>query len=312
MSESIRRARPDDRPAILGILRASLGWPADPRAEALWSWKHEQGPWGPSPVWVGLVDAEVVAVRAFLRWELNRPDGSVVRAVRAVDTATHPSQQGRGWFRRLTLHGLEELAAEGVELVFNTPNDQSRPGYLSMGWTEQERLTAWVRVLNPLAVRRIWRARVPADLWPEPLALGQAPAEAFARPGVEALLAAASRPSPVGAATARTPEFYRWRYGLPELGYRVVSGPDGPDAGFAVVRRRRRGATSELAVLDVVGPAWRAVRRGGGDHALALGVRPGWSWLRAPGLGPRLVARPVGDGTVPAVFSLALGDVELL
>ena len=71
--------------------------------------------------------------RTLMRWEFL--DGErVVRAVRAVDTATHPDYQGRSIFTRLTLHALDELVAEGVEFVFNTPNEQSRPGYLKMGW----------------------------------------------------------------------------------------------------------------------------------------------------------------------------------
>ena len=41
---------------------------------------------------------------------------------------------GRGVFRALTMHALDELHARGVSFVFNTPNDQSRPGYMNMGW----------------------------------------------------------------------------------------------------------------------------------------------------------------------------------
>ena len=68
-----------------------------------------------------------------MRWEFQRGD-EVFRCVRAVDTATHPDYQGRGLFTRLTKAALPELVADGVKFVFNTPNDQSRPGYLKMGW----------------------------------------------------------------------------------------------------------------------------------------------------------------------------------
>ena len=345
MSEEIRPAAAADLTAILAIMRTSLGWPSDARAERLWRWKHEDSPFGPSPVWVGVAGGQVVAVRAFLRWELVSTSGACIRAVRAVDTATHPQHQGRGWFRRLTLHGMDALADEGVEVVFNTPNDASRPGYLSMGWTEQDRLTAWVRVRRPTAVPRIWRSRVPADLWPlvgnenrrgtagrpAPLAFADEAtlAAALSRAATPSIASPGGRATGVGAhgvgvSTIRGPEFYRWRYGLDALGYQVVCAEGGMEEGFAVVRPRRRGSVSELAVLDVVARPERASRvlrqalqLGHCDHALSLGRRPGGTWLRAPGLGPRLVARSVAGGPnpsplAPSTWDLCLGDVELL
>ena len=69
----------------------------------------------------------------------------MLRAVRAVDTATDPDYQGRGLFTRLTLQAIDELRAEGVDFVFNTPNDQSRPGYLKMGWQVVGTLPTHVR-----------------------------------------------------------------------------------------------------------------------------------------------------------------------
>ena len=83
------------------------------------------------------------AFRVLMRWEFVE-HGRVVHAVRAVDTATHPDYQGRGIFTRLTLHALDELRHE-IDFVFNTPNDQSRPGYLKMGWQVVGRLPTAVR-----------------------------------------------------------------------------------------------------------------------------------------------------------------------
>jgi L-malate glycosyltransferase len=48
----IREATPNDRPAIIELCRASLGWGDDPRFEQLFSWKHDQNAFGPSYMWV--------------------------------------------------------------------------------------------------------------------------------------------------------------------------------------------------------------------------------------------------------------------
>ena len=129
----IRPATPEDRPAILALLTKSLGWHDDPRYQALFEWKHDENPFGPSPMWVACDGDRVVALRVFMRWQFRRGD-EILRAVRAVDTATDPDYQGKGLFTALTLHGLDELRADGVDFVFNTPNAQSLPGYLKMGW----------------------------------------------------------------------------------------------------------------------------------------------------------------------------------
>ena len=78
-------------------------------------------------------DEKIVGVRAFMqwRWQINH---TMWQAYRAVDTATHPDYQRQGIFKKLTLNALEQAGKQGDAFVFNTPNDNSRPGYLKMGW----------------------------------------------------------------------------------------------------------------------------------------------------------------------------------
>ena len=80
------------------LLAGSLGWSDDASFDSFFRWKHEQSPFGSSPAWVALDGGEVVGFRTFLRWEYEDPAGATHRAVRAVDTATRPSHQGRGSF----------------------------------------------------------------------------------------------------------------------------------------------------------------------------------------------------------------------
>src|SRR6478735_9586729 len=124
----VRRADRGDLDGILALARAALGW-TDSDSSFL-EWKHLENPFGASPMWDATDDERVVGFRTFVRWEFLRPDGHVVRAARAVDTATDPAYQGRGIFTRLTLEGLEHLPSDGVQLIFNTPNAKSLAGYL--------------------------------------------------------------------------------------------------------------------------------------------------------------------------------------
>ena len=321
----LRIATEADEPAILGLATRTLGWGPEPRWAELFRWKHDTNAFGPSPRWVALDGDRTVGFRIFLRWEWRRPDGSTARAVRAVDTATDPDYQGRGIFTRLTRAALTDLVDDRVDFVFNTPNDQSRPGYLKMGWQVVGRPPVMVLPSGPAGVARLLRARTAAELWSEPSAAGQAAADALATPAAEAL--AASLPAPATLSTNRTIDFLRWRYGLDELHYRVLTLSRDPAEGMAVFRVRRRGAAHEATVADLLVPDSRhgaraarrllrtVARRSGADYAIVGSQRSllGAPAAPLPNQGPILTWRAVTDLRPPdlAGWTLTMGDLEL-
>ena len=318
---SVRRGESADLPAIIELLSASMKRDPSEPYEALFRWKHIDNPFGPSPSWVATEGEQIVGFRTFLRWNF-RHDGEVVRAVRAVDTATHPDFQGRGIFTKLTLSALDDLRADGITMIFNTPNDKSRPGYLKMGWQQIGALPAKVLVTNLASVARIARSRVPASIWSMSTERGLDTSVALSDgAALEGLLQ--SQPAWSGLTTERSPAFLRWRYGFSPLHYRAVVAPEGLHQGVAVFRLRRRGRAVETVIADVLVPgadttkarrlAAATARTAGGDYALTLGRRaPSRAWLPLPG-GPILTARPLDDGASPALdqWDLNLGDVEL-
>lgn len=322
---TIRRAEPVDRAAIIDLCQRSLNWdPKDPN-EAFYSWKHDQNPFGVSPTWVACTeDGSIIGLRVFLRWRFVDGGGDVIEAVRAVDTATDPAYRGRGIFSRLTLGALDALASEGIGLIFNTPNAQSRPGYVKMGWRAERRVTAAVR---PSALRRAHRilgANRPASLWSERTQAGQPIAVLESdRVGLEALIAAQGLPANLR--TNLSPEFFAWRYGFEPLQYRAwLLGPRARD-GFFVFRLRRRGEATEMVVASAMLPPDAssrsvrsqlryAIRSAGADYALGTAATVSWAQGFAPieRIGPILALRYTANTEpVPYRFDFALGDIEL-
>ncbi|WP_354639021.1 GNAT family N-acetyltransferase [Kitasatospora camelliae] len=328
-----------DVPAVLELLTASLaGGPTGTRSPEFFAWKHRRNPFGASPGLLAVTpEGRPVGVRLFLRWEW-RQGGRAVRAVRPVDTATHPDFQGRGIFRRLTLDLLEQVAGD-AELVFNTPNGNSLPGYLKMGWREVGRVPIALRVARPAAfalgaraalARRSGRRRpLHCEL---PLAAGF-----FGEGnGLAELLKerAAADEGEARMAVHRTEGFLRWRYGdAPGLDYRVLTCERGGElAGVAFGRPRRRGPLTEFTLAEVlVRPGDRraaasllrqaafagcdhvATHLAPGTEAAAAGLRGGY--LTAPRTGMSLAARtPAGplpaDRTL-AAWRFSLGDLEV-
>lgn len=145
----IREARHTDISQILEVLRASLGEGSSKKTEEVWRFKHIDNPFGESLVLVAEENDEIVGVRAFMRWKLQRGE-QVYSAFRAVDTATHPDFQGKGIFKKLTLKALEIAKERGDHFVFNTPNSNSKPGYLKMGWEEISKLKVQIQLVNPI------------------------------------------------------------------------------------------------------------------------------------------------------------------
>jgi GNAT superfamily N-acetyltransferase len=317
----VRRFEPGDEAAVLELLSASLGWVPDELHARLLAWKHRENPFGVSPAWVAVSDGQVVGFRTFLRWEFVL-DGEPVRAVRAVDTATHPDHQGRGVFTALTTHALDALRDEGVDFVFNTPNERSRPGYLRMGWQPVRRLPVRARPASVRSLARIARARTPADKWSVETAAGTPVDEVLAEgSAVDALLG--SQPDD-GLRTRRSTAYLCWRYGFAPLGYRAVVASGGPPDGFLVFRLRRRGPAMEAAVCEELVPAGESspthrllaevLRTTGADYAIRLGDHgPRAGCVPLPGQGPTLLYRALCRATPPnpRAWRLGLGDIEL-
>ena len=146
---NIRPAEAKDKPAIIELLRKSLGESTIPKSAALWAWKHEENPFGPSYVLLAEENEELIGLRAFMQWEWHWNEKNY-KTIRAVDTATHPQHQGKGIFKKLTLEQLERCKKDQVRFVFNTPNSQSMPGYLKMGWQIQGKMPLKIQALRPL------------------------------------------------------------------------------------------------------------------------------------------------------------------
>ncbi len=289
----------------------ALGWRDDGRDRAFFAWKHDDNPFGPSPAWVATEGGEVVGFRAFLRWELIR-GGERLQMVRAVDTATDPAHQGKGIFRALTENAVTELASEGYDGVFNTPNSQSRPGYLKMGWKELGRPALGALPRGLAGALRMMRSRQAAEKWSEPIEIGEPAPDALSEPGLDSLLAAL--PAPTEWSTPRTAKYLRWRYGFEPLHYRALE----VRGGLAIFRVRRRGPSREVALCEWLapGPDRRALRRlvrTAGDYVVACDLGVAHGLVPLPSLGPIVTWRPLARPNVPGLDDLtfSLGDLEL-
>lgn len=333
------RVRPfsdDDEPGVLDLLEAAMGGgPTGRRTAEFFRWKHLESPFGRSFLMLAEEAGRIVGLRAFMRWEFEGAHGPV-SAVRAVDTATHPDFQGRGIFTRLTMEALDALRG-ATDLVFNTPNQQSLPGYLKMGWKVCGKVPIHVRVRRPLRFARGARSvRSAADTPRAAAPRSEATIDDALGDGVAvAELIEASAPAERRLHTARSVPLLRWRYSPRSLlGYSCVRVEDaGGVAGLGIFRVRPRGTLTEATVADVivrhgdVGAVRRVLKAIASttrtDHVTAhwaprttgAGGAKASGFLRMPG-GMILVVNPLRDGIVPdpsdlGSWAFTLGDLEV-
>ncbi len=166
----------DVQPA-LAILATEFG----PEFTADWfRWKHRSSPFGRSLGWVATDSQGVAGVRLLLPWEFESARGEL-SAYRPCDTVVHPRARGKGVFTGLMRHAIASLESD-VDILFNTPNSQSRGGYFKMGFVVDHELG------QRLGVSRRTR-------------------EGLAKPVAESDSGGSESPR-----TVRTAEFLRWRY----------------------------------------------------------------------------------------------------
>jgi L-malate glycosyltransferase len=237
----------DVQPAeALELMKVSLGKGSEraPRTIEFFRWKHLANPFGRSYA-LGLreqADSSLTALRLFQRWSLTHGEERL-SSVRAVDTSTHPGHQRRGLFSFLTRTGLRDLASEGVDLVFNTPNKNSLPGYLKMGWELVCFLPVRARLLSPFNTRN--GKHVPLD-WDSLIA--RYSAERISR---FVNFTSCSHKIQID----KSLEYLKWRYtGHPSIAYSFqVLEKDSELKAFAIWCETSRGRFRELAICEVFG-----------------------------------------------------------
>ena len=184
---------------------------------------------------------------AVLRRRSDRPRGPHGRHRHRIP------RRGLGIFRTLTLAILDRHADE-IDLVFNTPNAASRPGYLKMGWSAVGTVPIAIRPVHPIRLARGARgARSAApDGAVPPIACPHPPvATVLADPRLPGLLGElAAAESPGRLRTVRSLDYLRWRYSTDSgLDYRAIRLEQGGRLrGVAIGRPRVRGSLTEFTL----------------------------------------------------------------
>jgi len=118
------RSGDDIPPAqLVGLLSESYG---EPFTEEWLQWKHREGPWGPSRIWIAADDEGMLGVVFGLPWRYwaNR---APLNGARLVDGGSTPRSRGRGVFRGVVAKEIahwEPAMSPGILVATATPEAQ--------------------------------------------------------------------------------------------------------------------------------------------------------------------------------------------
>lgn len=270
---AFRLFEPSDEEAFVSLYDETFGG----GSEEWFEWKYTENPAaGYVPIVVATHDGELVGARPCVPFRMRVGDRTV-EAVRFGDTMVHPDHRRRGLFTRMTRRMLEYYAALDPAFGFNHPNENSLPGYRTMGGRVVGRFPVAYRVQNPAALAG-GRLDGPAALGVSaatPLARayldGRARLSLVPDSGItvtrhastpaETLAALYEAGPPEGIHAERTPEFYEWRFRNPQWRYRTyVAHDEGPVAGI-VTGTRRVGDATVTTLAEAVPMAGDGARR---------------------------------------------------
>jgi N-acetylglutamate synthase-like GNAT family acetyltransferase len=325
---NIRQASEADIPAIVNLLKVSLGEGLMPKSIEYWEWKHIHNPFGQSPVLVAEIDGRIIGVRAFLRWNWKQQT-HMYRAVRAVDTATDPSYQGKGIFSKLTYALLDKCKQDEIDFVYNTPNHKSQPGYLKMGWQVAGKLPLAVSIRRPISIGlNVLRNKATKEF---NVKFDDSVDQYLTHGGLSDLLQANSQSASI--TTVYTPQYLTWRYSLVPVAkyFACAVEESGALSGLLFYRIKQSRLGIELRITDafIASPSkakllremlFEEARKFNVDFVTSSGFdipnrvlynNPLLKFFKGPTVTVREVNRQTTDLMSFTGWSPSLGDLEL-
>jgi GNAT superfamily N-acetyltransferase len=268
-----RRYRPDDRAAVITVLRDSIPeWHGD-WAEPYWEWKFERNPHGKALIWVGDDDGRIAGCYIWNPVRVRLPTTSMLGA-QSVDAATHRDYRGQGLFTDLERTAREDVAESDLALVYAFPVEAAFRGQIRIGFEPRSTVTP---VHRPLLLPM-------KETKPGEFVFGTAASFDSEFDGFS------SRTSGDELRVDRDPAYLRWRYDQhPTRDYEIlVCRRAGDLCGYCVLyldstRGIGRGFIIDLQVRQDAEPAAPVLVHHALRHLRSRGARVAITWPRPSG-----------------------------
>lgn len=262
----IRQYQPSDRDGFLSLYETVMG---SERGADWFEWKYEANPYTDHvPMLVGVSEGEIVGARPFFALPMSI-NGDRGIALQPGDTMVHPNHRRQGLFTRMTERAIERYSGDHP-FFFNFPNDQSRPGYLKLGWEIVSGRSSYYRIENPEKIAEYRDSGTAIQLASKiatPVARGyyglrdritsptaDLTIRAESEPPAEELTALYRSAVPDDIHALRDEQFYQWRFDNPDWEYITYIAERGTDPVAAITTGTSVGTGPTTTKLTDVVP----------------------------------------------------------
>jgi GNAT superfamily N-acetyltransferase len=249
MELSIRHAEERDKEVIISLLNASFSngqRTSQQRGSDYWNWKFQNNPFGCSILTVTETSDRIVAVNNLWPWEFNIR-GSVYRALQPCDSVVHTDFRGMGIFKKMRAYGLEFARSNDYKFLYNFPNENSLPTYLSLGWHFQGKIVWWIKIFKPIRV-------IKEVFYPEKTESFYLDREFDIDLNIINQLIVENQSFDGLIKTNRIPGFHEWRYrDHPYRSYGMIYYEKGKKSIAAVFTINKNTEIREMIVVDIIG-----------------------------------------------------------
>ncbi len=177
MTIEVRKIQVDEASIEESSLLLRTVWPSDPKfLPSYLKWLYRDNPVGHVVGFNAYEGTTLAAHYATVPLEAS-VEGKAMKGLLSLNTATHPSHQGKGLFTRLANQTYEEAHAAGFAFVIGVANASSTPGFVrKLGFqlvcpldvrvgigplgAETRDATAWQRTWSPQSIA--WRIAAPS------------------------------------------------------------------------------------------------------------------------------------------------------
>jgi GNAT superfamily N-acetyltransferase len=153
-----RKYREGDEKGVLELYEAIYGDVEDKdNRMKWWEWQHKNHPAGAPLIWLADSDGRLAGQYEVVRSKMNS-GSDVFMASYSQDTMTHPDFRRQGIFKDLANKTYNQCKAEGIDIVFGFPNENSHPGFVNkLDWFD---VCLVPRVFKPLNIENTLKRRI--------------------------------------------------------------------------------------------------------------------------------------------------------
>ena len=241
-----------------------------PGKQEWFEWKYQNNPYMQHvPIYVAKDKDKVIGARPFFALDVAWDDKTWT-AIQPCDTMVHPDYRGQGIFTRMTQQSLDFYSDQPVDLIFNFPNDKSRPGYLKMDWKEVMSIPEWYRFndLNkPIASESESRflnyvsniitncGAIYNSLcdWTSPSPSPRIETEVTKSIPTQALTELYEYAKPNSIHAVRNEQFYNWRFNNPQRQYKTILAKEkGTVKGAAITGMPKYNELTHARITEIL------------------------------------------------------------